>query len=167
MATKKKPAIFTPGQAVPDSADVTDAIIALDLAKVEEKVVANDPELVDLADMADAYWNLREQRLKIKKEVDDLELKEKMLSVRILERMEKLRLTAIGGSVVTLTLKTTYEPTVENWPSFYEYIQQSGEFDLLYRRLNPAAVKQRWEADKPVPGVTKFPVTKLAKSGVK
>lgn len=166
MATKKTPAIFKLGQMV-DDLPPADSIVSIDTAKAELKVIANDPDLMDLADMGDMYWQTREQRLKMKKEVDEVELREKQLLARILERMERLHLTAIGGKVVTLVLKTTYEPQITDWPTFYSYVQETGEFDLLYRRINPASIKQRWESDVQVPGVAKFPVTKLAKSGVK
>jgi hypothetical protein len=42
------------------------------------------------------------------------------------------------------------------WPKFYAHVKKTGEFELLNRALNRAAIKERWEARKQVPGVTVF-----------
>lgn len=123
--------------------------------------------VTDLAKMADEYWSARSQRLELEKQIKPIKEREDGLQAAILDAMTKLQVTAIGGTLVQLTTKTTYEPTVEDWPSFYSYIKETGEFDLLYRRVNAAAVKQRWEEGLSITGVQKFPVTKLSKHEVK
>lgn len=58
-------------------------------------------------------------------------------------------------------------PTVKDWPKLYKHILKKQEFDLLNRALNRAAVQQRWEAGKAVPGVDKFTVPVVSLTGVK
>ncbi len=47
-------------------------------------------------------------------------------------------------------------PTVEDWQKFYAYIAKTKSFDLLNRAPNAAAIGERWDAKKQVPGVGKF-----------
>jgi len=63
-------------------------------------------------------------------------------------------------------------PTVEDWAKFYAHIKKTGNFELLNRAVNRAAVKERWEEKKQVPGVGVFhdkrvSVTKLNGKGGK
>lgn len=53
-------------------------------------------------------------------------------------------------------------PTIEDWTKFYAHIKKTGEFELLNRAVNKAAVSERWEAKKNVPGVGKFHAKKVS-----
>ena len=46
--------------------------------------------------------------------------------------------------------------------ALYAHVKATGEFDLLYKRLNASAVNQRWEDGKVVPGTQPFPVEELS-----
>lgn len=131
-----------------------------------KKAPAVNP-LPELAEKADTWHEMRLRRLAMQREVDAIELTEKQLQQQLMEQMQALGLSAIGGKLVALTVETVYEPTVEDWPAFYSRIQETGEFDMLYRRINTAAIKARWEQGALVPGVAKFPVQKLRAKGVK
>ena len=45
---------------------------------------------------------------------------------------------------------------------FYAHLKKTGDFELLNRALNRAAVNERWAAHKQVPGVGKFHVKKVS-----
>lgn len=47
-------------------------------------------------------------------------------------------------------------PVVKNWPLFYKHIKKTGEFELMNRAVNRAAVSERWDLKKRVPGVEPF-----------
>jgi hypothetical protein len=51
---------------------------------------------------------------------------------------------------------------VEDWPKLYAHIKKTGEFELMQRRLGETAVKERWDADKQVPGVGRFTAKKVS-----
>ena len=53
-------------------------------------------------------------------------------------------------------------PAVENWEKFYAHIKKTGSFELLNRAVNRAAVAERWDAKKQVPGVTAFHAKKVS-----
>ena len=53
-------------------------------------------------------------------------------------------------------------PVVEDWPKFYAHIKKKGEFELLNRAVNRAAVMERWDQKKQIPGVGKFHAKKVS-----
>lgn len=42
------------------------------------------------------------------------------------------------------------------WKGLYDHIKKTGEFELLNKAINRAAVQERWDNKKNVPGVGKF-----------
>lgn len=123
----------------------------------------------ELATLADKYWTLRQQRLTADKVAEDLKTQESQAEATLLQQMLAQRITAVGGQLVRLTLPTTpeYKPAVQDWRAVYDHILATGDFSLLQKRVSEAAVKERWQVDAEVPGISRFPVYKLSKSGVK
>jgi hypothetical protein len=116
----------------------------------------------EMGQLADQYFAARNVRLAEQRKVDKLEEAEKALKGDLMAVMTENSLTAIGGKTVEVSIVTKNEPAVENWNLLWEYIQKTGEFDLLYKRVNSAAVKERWEDKKEVPGVQAFPALSLS-----
>lgn len=115
-----------------------------------------------LALLADGYFATRNKRLALQKEVDKIEEQEKSLKQEVLDGLIANGATAIGGKLVEISLVEKVEPTVEDYDALYKHVQATGEFDLLYRRVNAAAVKERWQLHEKVPGVVGFPVQSLS-----
>lgn len=61
-----------------------------------------------------------------------------------------------SGKPATITLDKTDIPTVVDWDSVYRHILDTQSFDLIYKRINLTAVRERWEASEEVPGVNHF-----------
>ena len=112
--------------------------------------------------IAQEYVELRERRLAEQKKVDALETQEKGKKKLLMDMLVALKINSVGDTDKIYALVTQDEPTVEDWEKLYSYIQKTGEFDLLYRRVNSAAVKERWEQSKAIPGITKFPAISLS-----
>lgn len=125
-----------------------------------------DNKPADLGLLADLYWEIREQRLALDKQSAELKQREDDLKTTITIGLQTYKLTAIGGQKVRLTLVRKEEPSCADWQSFYSYVKETGEFDLLYRRINPAAVKLRLADGQQVPGIEWIPVFQLSKSKV-
>jgi hypothetical protein len=106
-----------------------------------------------LAKLADDWSNTRRARLALQKQVDDLQADETKFKERLVAELLASGSTAIGGTEGTAKLVHKKEPTVTDWDALWGHIKQTGEFELLYRRMNAASVKERWEAGETVPGV--------------
>ena len=91
----------------------------------------------------------------------------KALKAELVEKLTQAGSNSTGFDAIRYWIETESEPQIENVQDLYAHIQKTGEFELLYRRINPKSVKERWEQGKKVPGVAAFPVTKLHSTGVK
>lgn len=122
----------------------------------------------------DKYHQFRQQRLLEQKEVDELKKTEKAIQEHIIDNLDKRDEGGAVGREYKGVVKTETQYIVEDWDKFYAHIKKTGEFDLLNRALNQAAVKERvamqdppkrnadkWRPKLP-PGVGRFTVKKLS-----
>ena len=65
-------------------------------------------------------------------------------------------------SRVQVTDKPVPQVAAEDWPVFYAYIRKNNAFELLNRAPNAAAIKERLDNKKQVPGVTIFHAKKVS-----
>ena len=123
----------------------------------------------ELAKIADEYWLAYQNRLSADKIAKALKETESKLSAQLMSEMLNQEMTAIGGNLVQLALTKSDEPTlnVKEFDKFAEFVLSSKDLSLMERRINKAAIKERWAAGVKVPGVISFPVYKLSKHEVK
>jgi predicted nuclease with TOPRIM domain len=119
-------------------------------------------EINELPRAIDEYVELRAARIDQQHKVEEMQKEETQLKERIESTLKANGLTTGGGVHYRATIVEEQKPTVESWPLLYDYIKRTNSFDLLQRRLTENAVKLRWEDQTTIPGVTKFPVTKLS-----
>ena len=105
---------------------------------------------------ADKLFELRNKRLAMQKEVDAVAAEETALKNHIIENLPKSEASGVAGKLARVTVVTKQIPQVKDWDAFYKYVKKTGQFDLMQRRITDAAIKERWEAGKEVPGVEHF-----------
>lgn len=120
-----------------------------------------------LGQAADEWWAVKQARLEADKVSANLKARENLLQAAIIEQCRLQEISGVGGKTIRVGLEKDDQPTVKDWPKFYEYILQTKDFSLLEKRPGKAAVKERWEDGVQVPGVEAFPVYKLSKQGVR
>lgn len=70
--------------------------------------------------------------------------------------------SGVQGMRSRIQITEDFVPTVEDWDLFYKHIKRTGDFDLLNKAVNRAAVRERWDAKKQVPGTGKFIAKKVS-----
>jgi hypothetical protein len=123
---------------------------------------------------ADKLFDIKQERLAAQKIVDALKADETLLSNHIIDNLAKGDAGAVGKHHKVI-VKTEEVPQVKDWEAFYAYVKANNAFDLLQRRINPAALKDREEAladnkrakVKVIPGTEKFTAVKLSLTQVK
>lgn len=105
---------------------------------------------------ADKLFELRNKRLEMQKAVDAVAAEESALKNHIIENLPKSEASGVAGKLARVTVVTKQVPQVKDWDAFYKYVKKTGSFDLMQKRLTDAAIKERWEAGKEVPGVEHF-----------
>lgn len=111
---------------------------------------------------ADLLYETRNKRLELGKQVAELEAQEGKLKAYLIDNLPKSEAQGITGSKARVTLNPKTIPTVENWDDFWSGFRKDRDRDLFIKRLNDAAVKERWDAGKEVPGVGKFETTSVS-----
>lgn len=110
---------------------------------------------------ADLLFDLREKRLKAERQVEAMRSEEARLKDHIINALPKGDTGARGRhhqvAVVTATV-----PRVVDWDRFHQYIKRTGAFELLQRRVADAAVAERWDDRKTVPGVEPHTIVKVS-----
>lgn len=111
---------------------------------------------------ADLLYLTREARLQLQRQCERLEKGEKAIQEHFINTLHKNNSTGIAGMLARVQINIKPIPTVEDWPALQKYIKTNDAFDLLQRRLNESAVKERWEAKVELPGVTVFQAKKVS-----
>lgn len=104
----------------------------------------------------DLLYSMRQERLALQKQVDELEANEKAFKEHIVQTIPKSNAAGVMGQHYKIQVVTKEVPQVNDWTSFYAYVKKTSGFDLLNKALNKAAVQERWDAGKQVPGVKAF-----------
>lgn len=105
---------------------------------------------------ADRLFELRNKRLAMQKEVDAVAAEESAIKEHIINTLPKSEASGVAGKLARVTVVTKQIPQVKDYDKFYAYVKKTNSFDLLQKRLSDAAIKERWEAGKVIPGVESF-----------
>jgi uncharacterized coiled-coil DUF342 family protein len=116
-----------------------------------------------LAVCADRYYELRQQRLKLQKEVDAIAAEESAYKNHLIDNVPKSEATGVQGKVARATIVTKEEPQVEDQTKFRQYMNRTKRFDLATKlRPSAPAIRELWEDGKDVPGIKKFTVVTVS-----
>lgn len=105
--------------------------------------------------VADVAYTVRQQRLALQKLVDQLKERETAAREHLIQNLPKGD-TGAAGNIARAQITKKEVPQARDWEATYKHIKKTGQFDLLHRRLNDKAIKERWARGDSVPGVTKF-----------
>ena len=90
-----------------------------------------------------------------------LKAREDELAGKIMAIMEDSKWTRVEFEGFPVSIEPQEGAKVENWDELYTHILASEEFDLLHRRVNLTACRERWSNKDAVPGVAKTTYSKL------
>jgi hypothetical protein len=119
-----------------------------------------DPKKFPIGAVADLLYDLRglaPQLSVVTAQFDDvIGPAAKLVQDYFIDALKVGEASGVQGRYSRVQITDNPVPTVADWKKFYAHIKKSGEFELLNRAVNRAAVKERWDAKKQVPGVTVF-----------
>jgi hypothetical protein len=118
-----------------------------------------------LAAIVDKYYDARETRYKIQRELKVMEEQEKWMRNFIIESLQKTKgTTGIAGKLAKVLLVDKEKIIAEDWAAVDAYVIKNKATDLYQRRLSDEAVKERWERKEKIPGISKLHVQDLSVS---
>lgn len=109
-----------------------------------------------IGEAVDLYYTTRLARLAAEKVAADIDADEKLLREHLINTIPKSAASGIAGRLARATIVPKIVPTVEDWDAFHKYVIKTKDFSLLQKRLGEAAIRERWDAGKKVPGVIAF-----------
>jgi hypothetical protein len=120
-----------------------------------------------LPDLINQYISTRAQRMEKDKEVASFKELEDTLKDAIIAKYKEQGIKQLGAANGVVKMTTSLEPVTHNWPTVWAYIRETGEFELLHKRLASLAIRERWDAGIELPGIDKQELYKLSVSGAK
>jgi len=132
-----------------------------------EKALKNlDPSKIPIGAVSDTLYALR-AAAKLPKLLNDPFEDIFVPAIKALEDyfIETLKVgesSGVQGHLSRVQVTDSTVPVVSDWPKFYAYIKKNSAFELLNRAVNKAAVSERWEQKKQIPGVSAFKAKKVS-----
>lgn len=114
------------------------------------------------AEIADAYGQMREERLTADKVAKALKERESTLGEWLIQNLPKSSATGISGKLWNTSIVTSTQPVVNDWDAFNKFVLKHKAFDLYQRRLSPEAVKERWNNKVAIDGVGRIDIPKIS-----
>lgn len=99
------------------------------------------------------YYELREKRLKLQREADELEQQEKDILYSLTADLKPGQTYTGIDSGFTYKATSKVIPISQDWVKTLDFIQKTGSIDLLQKRLTESAVILRWDSGVDIPGV--------------
>jgi len=114
-----------------------------------------------LGSCVDLLYKMREERLAAQKVVDERKAQEHALKDHILTNLNSQGGTTFGGKIATAHVSKRTEGTVHDWDDFFNWVAKTDSWDMVQKRINNAAYRERLENDVDVPGVEAVEVTSI------
>ena len=110
----------------------------------------------------DKLYKDRAKRIAAQRKVDDMKEAEGLLEEHILSSLKGARLEGGKGKLATAALSTRTVAKCKDWPAFFKYVKETDSFDLIQKRINDSAFRERLEAGVSVPAVEPVEVVSLS-----
>lgn len=102
---------------------------------------------------ADLYSDIRALRLAMEKDVEKIKGREHELREHIINNLSKSDDTGASGLRYRAQIVMKDVPRAADWTQIHGYIQKTGRFDLLQKRLGEKAVMDMVADNQKIPGV--------------
>jgi len=103
----------------------------------------------------DQLFLLRQERIALQKDVDKMKAEEDGRLAAYITEMENGDMDLVQGELGKISIKPVETAEVTSYPDLYQYIKETGSFDLLQRRVSLTGVRERWQEGNEVPGVAR------------
>ena len=113
-----------------------------------------DDLLKDLYNERELLKELQSKEKAAKQVINELE-------TRIIINLENQGVDRIGNDVCTVSIKKEIVPTVEDWDSVFQHISDTGQFELLQRRMSATSYRELQQMGQEVPGVVSTELTRM------
>lgn len=115
-----------------------------------------------LGNAADAYRTTQQQRLQLKRLVDQVHSEELQLQENVVNLMRAAKVETCSGKIGKVSLSTEYVGNAKDWKKIFAYLVKTKQWDIIQRRLNNGALRLRWDKGVNIPGIERVGITKVS-----
>ena len=119
------------------------------------------PKEPNLNELMDTLAETRTVIRALQEQEKILKLRQNDLESDIIWKMDQQGLDQIANDVCTISKKIENVPTVEDCPTLYKHISDTGRFELLQKRVAARAYREILQMEPSVPGVKSTELTKI------
>jgi hypothetical protein len=120
----------------------------------------------ELGACIDRVYAVRAKRLAYQRKhdavIDLMKKEEQALEEHILNTFGKSEIEGAKGKKATAAISRSTVASVQDWDAFFAYVAKKKAFDLLQKRVNNSAYRERLEAKAVVPGVEPYVALSLS-----
>lgn len=142
--------------------DPSEPTVTTDFSDPEVKKDIAYLESLALGDLIDVMYTRRAVRLEAQRKVDTAKSLEDVAKLALITKLQSINLSKASGGVATASIKTIKMPSVVSWDLFYQYIRDSGRFDLLHKRVSELAWRDTLSAGELIAGTVAIDNVKLS-----
>lgn len=155
--------VAKPGPKTAKTPETVESVVKFTLPKDPEKFKL--PK--NMAEVADLAYQLREERLRVQKETQAIGKLEARLKEHLIQNLPKSAASGVSGKVANAKIEKEVVPHIEDKAKFLAHVKKTGDFSLITAGMNSAAIKERWDNKKKVPGIGEFTVVKVSLTKVR
>lgn len=134
----------------------------MDSATPDERYVKGTQLPVGIGPKADEYMAVREHRLAMEKAARSVKDRETELHNSIMDALAESTETGGFGQLYRVNRVEKDVTNVKDWDAFWAYVQKTGNFNLMQKRLNDKAAREMFEDGQEVPGVEQGKIETLS-----
>jgi len=113
-----------------------------------------DKMLNELAETRQELVTLIEQEKALKSKKADLE-------TQIIINLKDQGIDRVGNDACTVSIKQEIVPTVRDWDAVHEHVLDTGQFELMQKRMSATAYRELIQMGQEVPGVEATELTRM------
>lgn len=110
-----------------------------------------------IGELIDAMYRVRQKRLEVQKQVDDLKAKQNQVEAMLMDALSKQNTRKGEGSLASASISTSINPTATDWQKLNRWILRHKELELFQKRLSAPRFRELLEEyPRGIPGVEPF-----------
>ena len=115
---------------------------------------------MNLDETIDQLKTVKEQIKDLNNEVKELKAREDEIARDLMSKMDEAGLKRMANDTATISVATEIVPDPVDWDLFYKYITDTGQFELLHKRISLPAFRELLQSQE-VPGMQSRELMKL------
>ena len=112
-------------------------------------------------ELLDDLYSIRTEVKSLQEQENELKRSQRELEATLMTKLDQQGVDRVGNDVCTVSLKKEIVPTVEDWEAVQRHVRDTGQFELLQKRMSAVAYRELRSMNLDVPGVKATELTRI------